>query len=176
LPEIQNKESVVSDGTFTQPFSNGGLGWRWDDIPGASIDFDMPPQGAAGRSIRLDFGGGQNIGLSQPSQIVIVKPGKTYDFHAQMKTLGITTDSGVRFELVDPNSSGKVQAVTENLTGTHPWTDESAAITTSDQTHFLRIAVIREPSRLFENRLKGTAWIANISLAPRSGKPAAAAP
>jgi hypothetical protein len=57
---------------------------------------------------------------------------------------------------------------TENLTGSHTWTPADVNFTTGVQTHFLLIQVRRFQSRLFENKLKGTAWVGDVSLIPSS--------
>ena len=38
-------------------------------------------------------------------------------------------------------------------------------------THFLMVQLRRSQSRLFENKLSGTAWIGDVSLTPNSAKP-----
>jgi hypothetical protein len=44
-------------------------------------------------------------------------------------------------------------------------------VTTAPQTHFLYVFVLRIPSRLFENKLSGTVWIAGVTLTPRDAGP-----
>jgi hypothetical protein len=47
-------------------------------------------------------------------------------------------------------------------------------VTTSAETHFLLLRLFRSPSRLFENKLSGTVWVADVRLVPAStdaGKP-----
>lgn len=157
--------SVIWDGNFTQDFSKGGLGWRWDSPLGASIDFDSAPSSGSGRSVRSEFSGGTNMDLFQPAEFVPVAPDHAYHFRAEIRTEGITTESGVRFSLSDPHD-GTVNSVTENFTGSHPWTTIEADIKTGPNTHFLNVRLTRSQSRLFDNKLGGTAWIADISLAP----------
>ncbi len=158
--------SLVWDGHFTGDFANGGLGWRWDSPMGAVIDFDIAPPALGGRSVRLEFGGGLNIGLITPSQFVPVEPNHTYHFRGNIRTDHITTESGMRFSIVDPHHPAEVNLFTENLTGTNLWTEENADVTTGADTHFLQIHLYRNPSRLFDNKLSGTVWIAGISLVP----------
>jgi tetratricopeptide (TPR) repeat protein len=156
--------SLVWDGTFTGDFANGGLGWRWDSPLGASIDFDVAPPAVGGRSVRVEFGGGANIGLAWPSQFVPVEPNKTYHFRASIRTDHITTESGMRFSIADPRHPAEVNLFTENLTGTNLWTEANTDVTTGADTHFLQIRLYRNPSRLFDNKLSGAVWIAGISL------------
>jgi tetratricopeptide (TPR) repeat protein len=158
--------SAVSGGNFVGDFALGGLGWRWDAPLGVVIGFDSPPAGKSGRSVRLDFGGGSNLSLDMPAQFVRVDPDRAYHFHSSIRTDQVTTESGVQFSISDPNHTGVVNAVSDNFTGSHPWTDVDLDIHTGPQTHFLLIRLVRYPSRLFENKLSGTAWIAGVSLAP----------
>ena len=158
--------SLIWNGDFAGDFLNGGLGWRWSPQLGAAIDFDSatPPRGV--RSIRLDFGGGTNVNLDEPAQIVPVEPEHSYHFHAYMRTESITTESGMRFMVADAHGGGTATLLTENMTGSRPWTAVEGDITTGAQTHFLRVCVRRTPSRLFENKLSGTSWVADVSLVP----------
>jgi tetratricopeptide (TPR) repeat protein len=159
-------QSLVWDGYFTADFANGGLGWRWDAPLGVEIDFDTAPPSVGGRSVRLEFGGGANIELESPSQYVPVEPNHSYHFHGNIRTDQITTESGMRFLIVDPHHPAEVNFPTENLTGTNLWTEANADVTTGADTHFVLILLYRKPSRLFDNRLSGTVWIAGISLMP----------
>jgi tetratricopeptide (TPR) repeat protein len=164
--EAPADQSVVWDGNFTQAFPNGGLGWRWDSPLGVAIDFDRPRGSSGTRSVRLDFGGGTNLDLSGPSQYVPVEPDRTYNFRGYLRTEGITTESGLRFSIADPHHPADVSVLTDNQTGTNSWTEVNAPISTGPQTHFLLVRLYRRPSRLFENKLSGTAWIADVSLVP----------
>lgn len=175
LPNVEPAhESLIWDGDFQTDFSDGGLGWRWDSPPGTSIDFDPEPGPEASRVVRLDFTGGSNVSLDAPFEYVPVEPNQRYHFHASIRTAEITTESGVRFAIVDPNHAGAVNVASNNLTGTQPWTSTDEDVTTGPQTHFLLVRVVRYPSRLFDNKLDGTAWIADVSLVPAdvSGTPA----
>jgi tetratricopeptide (TPR) repeat protein len=156
--------SLVWDGGFSHDFDNGGLGWRWNSSPGASIDFDTAPPSYGVRTVRLDFGGGNNLEITQPMQYVPVEPSHAYHFHAYMRTAEITTESGMRFSIVDPNHNNAVNALTENFTGSHPWTATDVELTTGPDTHFLLVRLLRFGSRLFDNKLSGTVWIADASL------------
>ncbi len=161
--------SLVWNGNFERDFLNGGLDWRWNSsLVGASMGFDAPPPSSEGRSLRLDFSGGENLDLMNPQQFVPVEPGQRYHFHALLKTEGITTENGISFLISDPNH-GAAMVATENFTGTRPWTPVDVDYTTTPATHFLSIQVRRAPSRLFDNKLSGTAWIGNVSLTPSDG-------
>jgi hypothetical protein len=158
--------SLMWNGEFLRGFENGGLGWRWNSPWDVTIDFDSAPLSRDGRAVRLDFGGGRNLELSEPAQYVPVEPGRLYHFHAYMRTEEITTESGMRFSIVDPNHDGAVNVLSDNFTGTHPWTAAEMDVTTGPTTHFLLVHLLRVGSRLFDNKLRGRVWIADVSLVP----------
>ena len=164
-------QSLIWNGDFARDPLNGGLDWRWSSsILGASMGFDAPPPSSGGRSLRLDFSGGENLDLMEPQQFVPVEPSRRYHFHAALKTEGITTENGISFLISDPNHGAAIVA-TENFTGTHPWTPVDVDYTTTPVTHFMSIQVRRSPSRLFDNKLSGTAWIGDVWLTPSSNNP-----
>lgn len=160
--------SLVWDGDFSREFENGGLGWRWTVLPGVAIDFDSAPQGFGARSVRIDFSGGMNTELRQPAQMIPVEPGRNYHFHAYLRTEGITTESGMRFLATDPHRAVPDALATENLVGSHPWTAVEGDVASGPDTHFLMLRLARYPSRLFDSKLSGTVWIADVSLVPVS--------
>jgi len=161
-------QSPVWDGRFAHDFDNGGLGWRWQANAniGVGITFDGVPTSLGVRSVRLQFNGGTNLGLSQPAQYIAVEPSHSYHFHAYIRTEEISTESGVRFSVSDPNHDRALDLESENLTGSHPWTAVELDFVSPPATHFLLVALLRTPSRLFDNKLSGTVWIADIALTP----------
>lgn len=158
--------SLIWNGDFQGDFAEGGLGWRWDSPPGTSIDFDFQPGPNGSRAVRLDFTGGANVNLDAPFEYVPVEPNRRYHFHASLRTDSITTESGMQFAIVDPNHKDAVNVASDNVTGSQPWKAVDLDVTTGPETHFLLVRLVRYPSRLFDNKLSGTAWIADVSLIP----------
>jgi hypothetical protein len=164
--------SLIWDGDFARDFLNGGLDWRWPAPPiSVSMGFEVAPASRGGRALRLDFGGGANLALSEPEQYVPVEPGRKYRFRAYLRTEGITTESGIRFSIYDPHHPDVVNLLSDNLTGTNPWTPANLGVETGPATHFLVVRLLRNPSRLFDSKLSGSAWIAGVSLAPDDSPP-----
>ena len=160
------RHSLIWNGDFAHDFAGGGLGWRWHAPIGVEFAFDTAPQTYGVRSAQVFFSGGSNPEMREPAQFVPVEPNHVYRFHAYLKTESITTEMGMRFSITDPNHPGAVSVETENLTGSNPWTAVDADLTTSPLTHFLLVGLLRPPSRMFDNKLSGTAWIADVSLVP----------
>ncbi len=158
--------SLIWNGNFVRDFENGGLDWRYDPVLGVTLDFDTVPPGHDGRSLRMDFGGGNNTEIDAPLEYVPVEPDHAYHFRATMRTEDISTESGLRFLITDPNHANAVNVTTENLTGSNPWKPVTAEFTTGPDTHFLAVRLRRSASRLFENRLSGTVWVSDVYLIP----------
>ncbi|HXQ27333.1 MAG TPA: hypothetical protein VN822_13065 [Candidatus Acidoferrales bacterium] len=162
--------SLIWNGNFARDFANGGFDWRWTELAGVALEYDSQPAPSGSRALRVGFIGGSNIALGGPSQFVPVEPNRSYHFHASMRTEDITTESGMRFSITDPNHTSALNVLTDNFTGSHPWSPVDADVATGPDTHFLFVRLFREPSRLFENKLAGTVWIADASLVPSSAQ------
>ncbi len=159
--------NLIWNGNFAQDFRNEGLDWRWTAaMTDAEMEFDPEPGPNGSRAIRIDFSGGANLTVQEPAQYVPVEPGQNYHFHVYMRTEAITTESGMRFSLIDPNHANALNVMTTDFTGSHPWTAAEADLSTGPDTHFVLLRLYRSPSRLFENKLEGTVWIADVSLTP----------
>jgi tetratricopeptide (TPR) repeat protein len=157
-------QNLMWNGNFAQDFLNGGLDWRWTPLVGVATDVDSATAPNGSRAICLEFNGGSNLTVLDPSEYVPVEPNGNYHFHGYMRTEGITTESGVRFLITDPNHNAALDVRTDNLTGSHVWASEDADFATGPATHFLLVRLFREPSRLFENKLEGSVCIADVSL------------
>lgn len=160
--------SLIWNGDFKQILADGGLDWRWNNPVGASLDVDTSMAPDQSRALRLDFSGGSNVDLNAPFQYVPVQPGRKYHFRAYLRTEDITTESEIHFQITDPNHASAESVSTDGFTGTHPWTAVGADVETGSDTHFLSVRLVRAPSRLFENKLNGTVWMADVTLVPSS--------
>jgi tetratricopeptide (TPR) repeat protein len=159
--------SRVWNGGFEDPIANGGLDWRLEGAPGTYISIDSNIYHSGKKSLRVDFTGGFNVDFYGVHEIVPVEPSTTYRFEYFMRTQDITTDSGLRFEILDLNDN-EVSLMTPDLTGTNQWKLMQTEVVTGRNTHFLDVRLRRLPSQLFDNKLSGTVWIDDVSLTPET--------
>lgn len=164
---VEADHSQIWNGGFEDPILNGGLDWRIEGAPGTYISIDSNIYHSGKKSLRLDFTGGFNLDFLAVHEIVPVEPGTTYRFEYFIRTQDISTDSGIRFEILDLNDN-EVNLTTPDLTGTNQWTLMQTKVVTGRATHFLDVRVRRFPSQLFDNKLSGTAWIDDVSLTPEA--------
>ena len=158
--------SLVYDGGFEKDISGGGLGWRLNEIDGADFDYDLEHKHSGSRAARLIFDGTKNLVYENLFQNVLVSPGTRYRFQGFIRTDNISTESGMRFEIVDPKDPQHMDVLTPNETGTLPWTLEQIDFTTGPKTRLVAIRLVRKQSQRLDNRLRGTVWIDDVSLVP----------
>ncbi len=161
--------SLVFNGGFEHNIANGGLDWREGPISGATFSIDENAPHSGKQSLKISFDGSANIAFSNLQQFVPVKPNQKYDFSAYLKLEGITTDSGIRLELLD--SGRMVNFATLPLKGSTPWTEVRAELTTSAQARLLKIVLVRTPSSKLDNKLSGTVWVDDVQLRPVGTSP-----
>jgi hypothetical protein len=159
-------DSLVYDGGFEKDIAGGGFGWRQSDAPGADFDFDTDVKHSGRRSARLTFDGTKNLSYEGLFQFVLVSPSTHYFYQGFLRADQISTESGMRFEILDPGHPRDLDVLTQNETGTLPWTLEQADFTTGPKTRLIAIRVVRKPSVRLDNKLRGTVWIDDVSLAP----------
>jgi len=163
--------SLAFNGDFEHAIANGGFGWREIPVSGARFASDNQIAHSGSQSIRIEFDGTANLDFQNLFQYVPVRPATRYHFSAYLRTEKISTDSGVRFEILDPRHPSRLQMHTPNVVGTTPWTSVQADILTGPDTDLLEIALRRVPTEKFDNKLRGTAWVDDVALSPAPALP-----
>lgn len=161
--------SLVFNGGFENELLYGGFDWREEPMPGASFCFDTSAARSGMRSLRIVFDGTGNLDFRNPMQFVPVVPRHRYHFSAYLLTQDISTDSGIRFAIFDPIHPSLPQLLTPNVVGTQPWSPVVLDFATGPETRLLVITLRRIPSWKFDNKLRGTVWVDDVSLIPISG-------
>ena len=160
--------SLVFNGGFEHDLLNGGFDWREDPVSGASFSYDTDVVHAGKRALRITFDGDANLDFENLWQFATVEPGHRYHFSAYLRLDGISTDSGIRFAINDSFHPAALQILSPDLVGSHPWSLVQADLATGPETHLLTIALRRIPSWKFDNKLRGTVWVDDVSLVPIS--------
>jgi len=169
-------DSLVWDGGFERDFVNGGFGWWQLPVPGATFEFDRSIVHSGERSLRVTFDGSANLDFYHVHQMVPVKAGTRYHFSAYLRTDQITTNSGVLFWIYDPRHQGDLSLYSPNLVGSHPWTLQELEFTAGPRTQAVEIVLRRQPSEKFDNLIRGSVWVDDVSLAAVSQPGASPSP
>jgi O-antigen ligase len=152
------------NGDFESEPSGIAFDWRVEDMDGdVRVTLDPSVAHTGSRSLRIQFGGKENVNYSQTSQTAFVKAGR-YRFAAFVRTEGITTDQGIAFRLFDPESPSRLDTRTEQLIGTTDWKRIEQIIVVPPGASLLTVQIIRQRSLRFDSYIAGTAWIDTLSL------------
>jgi hypothetical protein len=157
--------NVVTNGGFESDILNGGLDWRVLPTEGAVVSLDSAGAFEGVRALRITFDRSRNVDYGHVFQYVPVQAKTRYRFSGHMRVEGITTDSGLRFQVCDAYNRGNIFVSSENLVGTSGWLEQSAEFTTLPDTRLLLLRLIRPVSTKLDNQIAGTVWIDDVRLA-----------
>ncbi len=164
-------DSLVWDGGFESDVEGGGFAWRYAPFAGGvRINFDTNEKHSGKRSLRLTFNGLSDVNFRDVCEYVAVQPATSYLFSAWVQTRELTTDQGVRFGLYSISDSDHSLAWTDDVHGTHPWTQVQLPWTSGKDVHGLKLCVGRQASGEFDSKISGSAWIDDVALVPASAE------
>ena len=154
--------SGVWNGGFENDTESRGFDWRIGKAEGVEINYDYRNKTEGERSLRLEFSGESNIDFLHVRQVIPVEPDSHYLLTSDISTEGITTRSGIAWEVY---CEGKgLYARSEVYTGTVDWTRARVAFDTPPGCSYVGIRLRRYKSEKLDNMISGEAWIDNVSL------------
>ncbi len=168
LADLQSPPgSVLWDGGFESTVRNGGFSWLIPEgFHAVQIGIDSQQKHSGNGSLRLTFDGKSNVNFAGVCHYVPVRPSIAYRFSAWVRTTGLTTDQGIRFQL---HSLAKLDAstvVTPEVHGTVPWVQIELPWSSGKDVQEVQVCVVRFPSEGAESKIQGTAWVDDVSLVP----------
>lgn len=155
---------LITNGDFESEMLNGGLDWRALAVNGVEVRTDTTVFFDGTHSVRVFFDGKHNADYGHFFQYVIVEPRTKYRFTGYLRAADITTDSGPRFQIYDPDAWSRLFVSSDGATGTAAWSQQHLEFQTGPQTSLLVIRLARPTSRKFDNLIAGTVWIDHLSL------------
>jgi hypothetical protein len=162
-PQLSD-HNLVTNGSFEFEILNGGLDWRVIPVKGVVVSVDSQTFFDGVRSLRIEFGGRDNLEYSHVFQYIPVKPKTLYRFTGYLRVQGVTTDSGPRFQIYDAYDIHRLFLSTGNVVGTSGWSPQQLEFRTDLDTRLLVLRLARPLSRKFDNQITGTVWIDRLNL------------
>jgi hypothetical protein len=162
---------LVFNGDFEQPPLNAGFDWHCAASPYVSIDFSDARAYQGTRCLRLDFTVKRNDNYEPVNQVIPVIPGQEYLLTAYARSQNITSDSGPRLRLLDPDCAECLDVSSEATVGTTTWHPVTVKFSTTAQTHFVRLSIWRLRGRTFPTEITGTFWLDAVSLRAGASAP-----
>jgi hypothetical protein len=158
--------NLIFNGSFARQPLNTGFDWLYDASPGSEVLYDFAdPSASPGKNcLRIEFLVGRNAGYDLLRQVVLVQPNSRYQLTAQVRSEGITSDSGPRFLVSDLGCPNCGAFSTEATLGTTPWHTVDVTFTTQPQTQAVRIDFSRPPGQMPPREISGTIWVSEVKL------------
>ncbi len=168
--------SVLWDGGFESGIFGNGFAWTLPGGVPVQISIDTREKHSGNRSLRLLFNGRINLDLVGPCAEVPVQPSTDYNFSAWVRTLSITTEQGIRFQLRPLRTQDTSIVETSDVRGTRPWTRVEIPWSTGKNVQEMQVCVERLSSQEVNDKIQGIAWVDDVALVPTRQTPAPAEP
>jgi tetratricopeptide (TPR) repeat protein len=159
------RDPEVFNGGFETTPLGGGLDWRIDPVEGVEAGRDATERHRGASSLRLSFQEAGNVAYHHVTGHAIVSGG-VYRFSAFVKASALTTDQGIRLRLRDADSPALLDVSTRQVAGTTGWEETALLVRIPPGLHLVEIVIVREPSLKFDNKIRGSVWIDDVSLSP----------
>lgn len=157
-------DDLVFNGNFEDKPLNGGFDWRLHDQSYLYLDVAQPASCRQAHCLYMNFTVPQNLEYEPVYQIIPVKPHQLYSLSAYVRSQEITSDSGPRLKVVDPQCETCTNAMTPQVIETRPWHKVEATFFTGPRTRVVKLSVFRPRSRVFPMEISGEFWMDSISV------------
>jgi hypothetical protein len=164
LGRSTEETNLVFNGGFEQDPLGAGFDWRLQPQPYVTADFADSAAHSGTHALRLDFTVPQNLEYEPIQQLVAVIPGQSYALSAYVRAQSLTSDSGPRFRVTDPQCAPCLDVATDGVTDSAVWRQIGLRFTAGPATEVVRISIWRPRSRVFPMEISGSAWFDDVEL------------
>ena len=162
LPVPSDGNSITNEGFEIEKTLGSGFDWTINQAPGAEVSIDHSVAFEGKSSLKIRFNGRENIDFQHVYQWVPLEPNTDYRLKVNMKTEGVTTQSGPRMEVSGVDSV--LYGVSESLTGDNDWKELTIPFRTPTKSQGGLLRVRRQKTENFDRLIFGTVWIDNVRL------------
>jgi tetratricopeptide (TPR) repeat protein len=152
----------VVNGDFEKPLANGGLGWRFPRVDGASLDIDSRLSWTGEQSLVLHFEGTHNLNFYHLWQRIPVRPDTRYRITGWWRGQNISTRSGVYLEAF--TQSPRVHTRTSAERTSWPWSEFAMELHTPPEATHLSLRLRRNQTDALDNLIFGTVWLDDLRM------------
>jgi len=161
----------IFNGDFEQPPLNAGFDWHYQFQEYVAYNFGDSDCRGNDRCLHIDFTVARNADYEPIYQIVPVTPNQQYLLTCFARSEELTSDSGPRLRVLDPECPDCLSKETQSTVGTTSWHKLSLTFTTPERTLAVRISVWRPRARAFPTEIQGQFWLDSVSLKAVSQAP-----
>jgi hypothetical protein len=162
IPLPSNGNLINNPGFEMEAGLGSGFDWTINQTPGAEVSIDHSVAFHGKSSLKIRFNGRENIDFHHVYQWIPWKPRTDYQLKANVKTEGVTAQSGLRIEVLGADSA--LYGASESLTGENDWKELKMAFRTPAQSQGGLLRVRRQKPKNTDRVIPGTVWIDHVRL------------
>ena len=162
IPVPTDGNLVNNPGFEVETGLGSGFDWTINQTLGAWVSIDHSVAFEGKSSLKIRFNDRENIDFHDVYQWIPWKSNTDYQVKANMKTEGVTTQSGPRMEVSGIDSV--LYGASESLTGDNDWKELRIAFRTPAQSHGGLLRVRRQKTGNSDRPITGTVWIDHVRL------------
>jgi tetratricopeptide (TPR) repeat protein len=170
IPTQQPANELVFNGDFSQKPLNGGFDWRLQQQSFLYVDEAKAGSCRERSCLYVNFTVPQNLEYVPAYQIIPVQPHQRYSLSAFVRSVDITSDSGPRLRVTDPECPTCLDVMTPSSLETRSWHKVDLTFITGAKTEVIRLSVFRPRGRTFPMEISGELWLDSVSLKPMGGQ------
>ena len=156
-------QNLVWNGSFENEILQGGLDWRYRDLPELKFQIDIENRMAGLKSLRADFGNANISGENLYQIVPIMSPGDyVLDFY--IKTKDLTTDQMPYLLIQGYPEPGCASAQSSFFPSTTSWIKLSLPFIAKEGCKAVRLSLMRNKSIKIDNRINGSLWLDEIAI------------
>lgn len=156
---------IANAGFDREPGEGLALNWRTQRPPaGVRIERDFDNYTSAPASLRIAFGGKDNIALNEPWTRIPVAPGTRYRLTGQWQARAITTRS--RPYLIVLGEGARINARLELPHTRFDWQPLELEFDVPEDVRIVRLQLRRNRTEDFDRYIDGTLWLDDFALTP----------
>jgi len=155
----------IFNGSFETPFRPSPFDWHADSTPDVTAERAEDAARTGMHALRLRFLGRENASFQQAYQYAAVPAGQ-WRLTAHIKTDAVTTEEGIRLHVFDYYANSTLDVWSDMVAGSTDWRMVDVVFHSGPGTRLLRVEPARQASLLFNDHVRGTAWVDSVTLTP----------
>jgi len=150
--------------SFERTPLNMGFDWRYSE--GEDLLYDFTDNSVGGHCVRIEFPVARDLDYDLLGQLVVVKPNTKYQLTAQIRSEGLTSNSGPRLKVVYWGCPDCPVRTSDPTLGTTHWHPVDVSFITPPGIEAVRVSLWRPQGRLGARDMSGTLWVDQFKLQP----------
>jgi hypothetical protein len=155
--------NLVWNGSFENKILQGGFDWRYPGMQDVKFQVELNKGMEGSNCLKVTFGG-TNISFSHLSQIIPIPSPGGYVLDFYFRAEGLTTDQTPYVSIQGYPEATGASLRTDHFPESIGWKKMSCPFVVKENCKAIQFILRRDPSSKFDNQIKGSLWLDEISI------------